>query len=206
MSNDNNESFIKNVMARMGNFDLSGKLVEKDVHIWFSILILPIALGWYFAPNAPIFLNAKILPLILLSANLLVTIGLIETKRESERRKFAHAGLIEYIEGLRRYTVGNIEPLRESVAALHLVHVPQPPSEVPEQGLSDTRLLGTKERNTLLAIIAVLSKESKIDYTKHSKAAATIQNLADNMGVSIGETTIEGHLKKIPEAVRSRSK
>jgi hypothetical protein len=66
--------------------------------------------------------------------------------------------------------------------------------------------LGTKERNTLLTIIAVLCKEAKIDYTKPAKAAGLIQSTAAFMAISIGETTIEDHLKKIPDALATRMK
>lgn len=66
--------------------------------------------------------------------------------------------------------------------------------------------LATRERNTLLAIIAALCKEAKIDYAKHSKAAGMIQHTATGMGLQIGETTIERHLKKIPDALESRMK
>lgn len=64
----------------------------------------------------------------------------------------------------------------------------------------------TRERDTLLTIIAVLCKEAKVDYTKHSKAAGFIQSTAATMGVAIGETTIENHLKKIPDALATRMK
>ena len=57
--------------------------------------------------------------------------------------------------------------------------------------------LGNRERETLLTIIAALCKEAKLDYTKHAKTAGLIQGTAASMGLSIGETTIEGHLKKI---------
>lgn len=66
--------------------------------------------------------------------------------------------------------------------------------------------MGTKERNTLLTIIAVLCNEAKIDYTKPAKAANMIVSTAATMGISIGETTIEGHLKKIPDALGTRMK
>jgi hypothetical protein len=66
--------------------------------------------------------------------------------------------------------------------------------------------LGTTERNTLLTIIAVLCKEAKLEYTTHAKTAGLILNTATGMGLSIGETTIEGHLKKIPNALASRLK
>jgi hypothetical protein len=58
--------------------------------------------------------------------------------------------------------------------------------------------LVTRERNTLLTIIAALCKEAKIDYSTASKAAYLIQGAAASLGVNIGETTIEGHLKKSP--------
>ena len=66
--------------------------------------------------------------------------------------------------------------------------------------------ISTRERNTLLTIIAVLCKEAKIDYTKPAKAAGMIQSTAATMAVSIGETTIENHLKKIPNALATRMK
>lgn len=73
-------------------------------------------------------------------------------------------------------------------------------------GKADAKPLGTTERNTLLTIIAVLCKEAKIDYTKHSKAGLLIQDMAAQMGISIGDSSIEGHFKKIPEALRTRMK
>lgn len=66
--------------------------------------------------------------------------------------------------------------------------------------------LSTKERNTLLAIIAALCKEAKLDYKTAAKTAGLIQSTATAMGVSIGETTIENHLKKIPGALGARTR
>jgi hypothetical protein len=68
------------------------------------------------------------------------------------------------------------------------------------------RPIATKERKTLLAIIAALCKDAGYDYTKHAKTAGLIQSTADKMGISIGETTIEGHLKKIPDTLATRMK
>lgn len=68
------------------------------------------------------------------------------------------------------------------------------------------RDLSTKEWNTLLCIIAALCRESKIPYDKASKAASLIVSAAAQMGVSLGETTVEGYLKKIPDALASRMK
>ena len=64
----------------------------------------------------------------------------------------------------------------------------------------------TTERNTLLTIIAVLCKDAGYDVTKHAKTASLILNTASKMGLSIGETTIENHLKKIPDALGTRMK
>ena len=66
--------------------------------------------------------------------------------------------------------------------------------------------LTTTERNSLLTIIAALCKEAKLDYKTHSKTAGLIQSTAASLGISIGETTIEGHLKKIPNALAGRMK
>ena len=57
-----------------------------------------------------------------------------------------------------------------------------------------------------MTIIAVLCKEAKLDYAKAAKTAGLIQSTAAGMGLSIGETTIEGHLKKIPNALATRMK
>jgi hypothetical protein len=66
--------------------------------------------------------------------------------------------------------------------------------------------LGTKQLNTLLSIIVALCNEAKIDYLKHAQAAGKIKDMAASMGLSIGETTIEGYLKQIPNALQSRMK
>lgn len=66
--------------------------------------------------------------------------------------------------------------------------------------------LSTRERNTLLSIIAVLCKEAKIDYVRCAKSAFIIKDLTAAMGLSIGESTIESHLKRIPEALEARTK
>jgi hypothetical protein len=72
--------------------------------------------------------------------------------------------------------------------------------------LKEVDPIDTRERNTLLTIISALCNEAKIPYDKPAKAAGMIQSTATKMGVSIGETTIEGHLKKIPDALATRMK
>lgn len=66
--------------------------------------------------------------------------------------------------------------------------------------------LSTRERNTLLSIVAALCKEAKIDYSRPAKAAALVKDLTTEMGLSVGESTIESHLKRVPEALATRMK
>ncbi len=73
-------------------------------------------------------------------------------------------------------------------------------------GNSLERPLSTRERNTLLCLIAVLCKEAKLDYKTAAKTAGLIESTAAGMGVFIGESTIEAHLKKIPDALATRMK
>ncbi|APW37129.1 hypothetical protein RD110_07915 [Rhodoferax koreense] len=66
--------------------------------------------------------------------------------------------------------------------------------------------LGNRERDTLLCIIGTVCTIAGIDFKKSSKSAAQIQHAAAQLGVSIGDSTIEGHLKKAREALGSRMK
>ena len=71
---------------------------------------------------------------------------------------------------------------------------------------STDKPIATRERNILLSIIAVLCNEAKMDYAKPAKTANLIADTAAKMGLAIGESTIEGHLKKIPDALGTRMK
>lgn len=62
-----------------------------------------------------------------------------------------------------------------------------------------------RERNTLLVILAALADMARIDLSKPSAAGATIESKTAHMGVRIAARTIENHLKRIPEALESRS-
>lgn len=68
------------------------------------------------------------------------------------------------------------------------------------------RPLATRERTNLLTLIAVVCRSAGIDYSRHAKLASSLIETAAEMGVSLGESTIESHLKRIPEAVESRSR
>lgn len=67
-------------------------------------------------------------------------------------------------------------------------------------------LLSNREKTTYLAIIAALCNLGNLDFLKPSKTAAVISNAASTMGLDLGETTIEGKLKLIPDALRARMK
>ena len=70
----------------------------------------------------------------------------------------------------------------------------------------EDKLLESRERETLLIIIAALAVEAKINYTKTSKASDLIENLTQILGVPVGATTIERHLKQIQKALENRAK
>ena len=75
------------------------------------------------------------------------------------------------------------------------------------KGKQSEKPLGTTERNSLLIIIAALCKDAGYDYTMAAKTAGTIYNTVNAMVDNpLGETTIEGHLKKIPDALATRMK
>jgi hypothetical protein len=62
-----------------------------------------------------------------------------------------------------------------------------------------------RERNTLLVVIAALADMARIDVSKPSAAGAAIESKTAQMGVRVAARTIENHLKRIPEALESRS-
>lgn len=66
--------------------------------------------------------------------------------------------------------------------------------------------LASKERNTLLIIIAALAAEAKIDLTKPSKAGETIAHLTEKIGAPVDHATIEGKIKLMKNALESRAK
>lgn len=71
--------------------------------------------------------------------------------------------------------------------------------------ISESRVIGSRERNTLLVLLAALCKEAKIDYTERGIATA-IEMLTQQIGASITDDTIRKVLKQIPEALESRQK
>lgn len=66
--------------------------------------------------------------------------------------------------------------------------------------------LSTRERNTLLTIIAALAKYGKIDIKECGKSAQFISGLTAEIGASVSKRAIEEHLKKIQDALEVRMK
>lgn len=117
-----------------------------------------------------------------------------------------HIALRQYVNRLKDYAVSNIEPLRQSLVELKEEETESPPAELTDIPDADDTGLSTKERNTFLAIIGVLCKDSKIDYTRPAAAAAAIRHMAELQGVKIGETTIENKLKLVPDVIAQKSR
>lgn len=69
---------------------------------------------------------------------------------------------------------------------------------------ANEKLLSTRERNTLLTIIAALAKNGKVDIKEYGKSAQFISGLTDELGASVSKRAIEDHLKKIPSALEVR--
>ncbi|MCP5357563.1 MAG: hypothetical protein H7A06_05435 [Pseudomonadales bacterium] len=65
--------------------------------------------------------------------------------------------------------------------------------------------LATKERNTLLIMIAALCRNSKIDYKQRGVAIA-IQQMTENIGAPVTDDTIKRVLDQIDSALDSRGK
>ena len=64
--------------------------------------------------------------------------------------------------------------------------------------------LERRERATLLVLIAALAKLARVDLTKPSSAAAAIENQTELLGARVAARTIEGHLKRVAEALEGR--
>lgn len=64
----------------------------------------------------------------------------------------------------------------------------------------------TRERNSLLIIIAALAKEAKIDLSKPSKAGVIIEDMTARLGSRVDHETISQKIKMIADALESRAK
>ena len=66
--------------------------------------------------------------------------------------------------------------------------------------------LKERERTTLLGIIAAMAVEAKIDLSHPTAAASSVVKRLGLMGICLGQTTVEGHLKKAIEASETLKK
>ncbi len=110
------------------------------------------------------------------------------------------------LRGGEHRTVAMEEVLEDGVISMEEIALVERNLAATATGAGGEKKVATVERNTLLTIIAVLCKEAKMDFMKPAKTAGLIQGAAAQMGVSIGETTIETHLKKIPDALATRTR
>jgi hypothetical protein len=65
-------------------------------------------------------------------------------------------------------------------------------------------VLDTRERTTLLIIIAALARHAKLDITEPTKAAAVIEADMLALGWKLDARTIAAHLKRIPDALERK--
>lgn len=120
-------------------------------------------------------------------------------------------GLTRYVEQLRAYTVPRVDDLiewasTEDAQEMHETKQADPPEpEVPTEPAIE-RPLGTRERDTLLTIIAALAKEARLQIDQPGKAALFIEGLTNQLGSPVSKRAIEEHLKKIPNALETRMK
>lgn len=131
-----------------------------------------------------------------------VLCGLLFVYEFDERRRESQLILRRYVEGLRRYAVNSIEPIRETVDALRLVNTPKPPDEVPLAPRDDEQPLRTRERNTLLRIVYGMATAApyRFDPTaSRSEVAATIASATAAAGCPVHEDTIRKWLREAAE-------
>lgn len=69
----------------------------------------------------------------------------------------------------------------------------------------EDRPLATRERNTLLTIIAALCEHSAINVNERG-VACEISCLTEKIGAPVSDDTVRQWLKKIPEALATRGK
>ena len=93
--------------------------------------------------------------------------------------------------GLRRE---DVEDLAETL------NKEKPTPSAPKSADALDKPLKERERTTLLAIIAAMAAEAKIDLSHPTTVASSVVARLQLMGIRLGQTTVEGHLKKVIEA------
>ncbi len=101
------------------------------------------------------------------------------------------------------YPAGGLPP--DSVLVVRIAALKELEARVSELDKPAEKPIGRRERTTLLVMIAALAKLAKVDVTKPSGAAVTIESQTTLLGARIAARTIENHLKRIPEALDNRT-
>lgn len=79
--------------------------------------------------------------------------------------------------------------------------------EAGEDAMEDSdRPLGTRERTTLLTVIAALAGEANIQLVSPSKSAELIASMTEKMGTPVAKRTIEEHLKRVADALERKAR
>jgi hypothetical protein len=118
-------------------------------------------------------------------------------KEESTRNS---ADSVEALQGVE------LEGLRRELQAkrLHIVHLEQQ-LHAARGGSGGEKRLNTRQRRTLLTIIAAVCKKAGIDTTSRG-AAAVIAGATEELGVPVSDDSIRAVLREIPDAIESRSR
>jgi len=75
-----------------------------------------------------------------------------------------------------------------------------------QQDASTEQPVRQRERTTLLVLVAALASAAKVDISKPSKAAGTIEALTQDLGARVSARAIEEHLKRVPDAIERASR
>lgn len=122
--------------------------------------------------------------------------------RQLELSRQLH-GLHGYAQTIRNYAVANIEPLHKSIASLKTVEAPQPEEEAPDQSNIDERLMGKRERETMLKILIGMAMKGYSHNPAAAKSSAT-KEIADDLaslGINVSDDTVRKYLKQAAETV-----
>ena len=100
-----------------------------------------------------------------------------------------------------------LDGMRRDAAAkrLHIAHLEQQLDAARRGAGAADKRVSTRERRTLLTIIAALCKRAGIDPTTRG-AAMAIASATQELGVPVGDDSIRALLKAIPDAIESRTR
>ena len=150
--------------------------------------------------------------------------GVIEAIEEShDRDAWRIASVVAEARARLRHPVSNPNPLGDAAkiiddvgerveslerdleaARLHIAHLEW--SKASGHGMDgEDRRVTTRERRTLLTIIAALCREARIDPARRG-AAVAIASMTAGLGSPVSEDSIRTALRQIPDATESRSR